>query len=114
MLTLENLTLKSVLERSIDLFASCPALSPVDGEPITYAQFGRQVQELSEILHNQGIIAGDRVAILSENKPNWSIAYFAITTMGAIAVPIFPEFMPSAIRHILQQAECKAIFISER
>ena len=112
--TLEKLTLKSLLQRSVDRFGDRPALGPVDGEPMTYAEFGRKIREISEFLAEQGIVAGDRVAILSENQPNWGIAYFAITTMGAIAVPIFPEFVDSAIQHILRHAGCKAIFVSER
>jgi long-chain acyl-CoA synthetase len=111
---LKNLTLKSALQRSVELFGDRPALAPVDGEPITYAEFGQKVQEISELLHSQGIAAGDRVGILSESQPNWGIAYFAITTIGAIAVPIFPEFVTNAVQHILRHAGCKAIFVSER
>ncbi|MBN2356210.1 AMP-binding protein, partial [candidate division KSB1 bacterium] len=69
---------------------------------------------LSLLLHKQGIHAGDRVAILSENKPNWGLAYFAITTMGAVAVPILPDFNSIEVKHILRHCGAKAIFVSER
>jgi long-chain acyl-CoA synthetase len=54
------------------------------------------------------------VAILGENMPNWGIAYFAVTTMGAVAVPILPDFHATEIQHILRHAECKAVFVSKR
>ena len=111
---LPQLTLRSVLQQSADAFADRVALSDVDGKNYTYASLISHVRTVSHLLHNRGVITGDRVAILSENKPQWGIAYFAVTTMGAIAVPILPDFHPTEIHHILRQSECKAIFVSQR
>lgn len=111
---LKKMTLKDMFERSLTDYAGRPALSMVDGEPLTYAEVGERVRMLSGILHQRGIAAGDRVAILSENKPNWGIAYFAVTTMGAIAVPILPEFRPNEVHHILRHSGANALFISEK
>ncbi len=111
---LKKLTLKNVIDRSVEQFPERPALSWVDGEPITYKQLGEKTREIMNLLQNQGIVAGDRVAILSENKPHWGIVYFAITSMGAVAVPILPDFHPNEVHHIIRHAECKAVFISER
>ncbi len=114
MISLERLTLKCLLQRSVEKFPLRPALSQVDGTPITYAEFDRKVSDMSQFMHKHGIVAGDRVAILSENKPNWSIAYFAITSMGAIAVPILPDFNANEVHHIIRHADCKGLFVSER
>jgi len=54
------------------------------------------------------------VAILSSNMPNWGIAYFAITFMGAVAVPLLPDFSASEIENIIKHSETSAIFISEK
>lgn len=113
-MSLPNLTLKHAFENSVSKYSDRPALSFVDGTPITYQQFGEQVTTLSEILRNQGIFSNDRVAILSENMPNWGIAFFSITTMGAVAVPILPDFHANEVHHILRHSEAKAIFISEK
>jgi len=113
-LSLEKMTFKHVLKNSVEKYGERPALSMVNGEPITYRQLGEKVHTLSTILADRGIKAGDRVAILSENMPNWGIAYFAITTMGAIAVPILPDFHANEVLHILRHSEAKAIFISEK
>ncbi len=111
---LPHLTLKSLLHRSVERFSDRPALSFVNGEPITYLEFGKQVEELSSLLHKHGIRAGDRVALLSESRPHWGIAFFAITTMGAVVVPILPDFHANEVHHILRHSEAKALFVSEQ
>jgi long-chain acyl-CoA synthetase len=114
MLPLEKLTLRALLQSRAIAFADRPALSAVDGEQFTYASLNHLVQTVSDLLHNRGVITGDRVAILSENKPQWGIAYFAIAVMGAVAVPILTDFHASEVHHIIQHSECKAVFVSKR
>src|SRR5208283_3925613 len=55
-----------------------------------------------------------RVAILSENMTQWGIAYFAVTGLGAAAVPIMTEFQPAQIEHIVGHSGCKAVIVSAR
>lgn len=111
---LERQTLQAVLERSVRCFAAHPAISNVGEEPVTYAEFGETVHSLSRMLADNGIARGDRVAILSESCPHWAVAYFAITSMGAVAVPILPDFHPDAIHHIIRHSESRAVFVSEK
>jgi long-chain acyl-CoA synthetase len=107
-------TLLQVLNLCAENFADRPAVSFVDRPKITYREFKEKVNSISTFLKDEGVIAGDKVAILSENQPNWGIAYFAITTMGAIAVPIMTEFHSTEVHHILRHSESKAIFISAK
>jgi len=107
-------TLKHVLERSAAAFPDRHALTFVNDIPLTYSELKKEVEDLSHVLHARGIVAGDRVAILGENMPNWGVAYFAVTTMGAVVVPILPEFHPNEIHHILRHSGCKALFVSEK
>ena len=111
---LQHFTLQRIIEESCQKNSPNIALTYTDEEPIKYSDLKRQVDHLSGFLKNQGVTYGDRVAILGENSPQWGIAYFAITTMGAIVVPILPDFNPSEIHHIIRHSGSKVIFISER
>lgn len=111
---LPALTLKALFDYSVENYPERPALGLVCGEMITYAQFSHQVAEIQELLISNGIRRGDKVALYSENMPNWAIAYFAVTAMGAVIVPVLPDFHPSEALHIATHAECKAAFISKK
>jgi long-chain acyl-CoA synthetase len=113
-ITLPQLTLKALFDYSVKTYAERPAVQFVDGEPITYAQLAQNVKYIQEMLRTYGIKPGDRVALYSENMPNWSAVYFAVTTMGAVIVPILPDFHTSEALHIAIHAECKAAFISQK
>lgn len=80
----------------------------------TYAQFKDSCDNISRILSNFGIGATDKVAILSENMPNWSVAFFAITAFGRIAVPMLADLSHDEVENILAHSEAKAIFISKK
>lgn len=107
-------TLRQILTHSGKVFADCPALSTFGDEPLTFSDLVEEVAELSAALAEGGISPGDRVAILGDSSPNWGIAYFAITSMGAVAVPILTEFHADAVQHILRHSESKLIFASRR
>jgi len=114
MIPLEKLTLRALLQSSATAFADRPALSAVNGEQFTYASLNHLVQTVSDLLRNRGVVTGDRVAILSENKPQWGIAYFSVAVMGAVVVPILADFHTSEVHHIILHSECKAIFVSKK
>ena len=84
------------------------------GQCYTYFQFKECCDNISRILSNFGIGASDKVAILSENMPNWSIAFFAITAFGRIAVPMLPDLSHDEVENILAHSGAKAIFISRK
>ncbi len=111
---LKKQTLLCVFNTSTELYSDRPVVSFVNSQKITYSEFKEKVKEVSAFLKSEGIIAGDRVAILSENQPNWGMAYLAVTTIGAIAVPIMTEFHSTEVHHVIKHSECKAIFISAK
>ena len=109
---LKNWTLKELIERTCAQFPSRPALSMVDGEPLTYGMVAKLIEELIFMMHNNGIQKGDRVAILSQNMPNWGVAYLAITSMGAVVVPILVDFHVNEILQILRHSGSKMVYVS--
>ncbi len=112
--SIPQFTLRSLLDHSAATFAGRPAVGWVDESPLTYREYREQVDTLSRFLQDQGIGTGDRVAIIGENSPHWGMAYFAIACMGAIAVPILPDFHVSEIHHILRHSGARIVFVSER
>lgn len=110
--TLTNRTFPDLLNRSLTRFADFSALSLVDGEALTYRDLAVASQSVSERLRTLGVEKGDRVALVGENMPNWAVVYLATTTMGAVIVPILPDFSATEIRNILDHAEAKVVFVS--
>jgi len=111
---LENFTLTSFINRSIELYPDAPALAKVNQDPITYKEMEDIAKDLIILLQENGIKKGDKVALLSENMPNWAIAYLSVTYFGGVIVPILPDFHKSDVHHIIRHSEAKAIFVSER
>ncbi|MCU0412083.1 MAG: AMP-binding protein [Bacteroidetes bacterium] len=111
---LQSLTLVSIIERSVREHVERPALGYAGESLMSYREFGQQIEHLARFLQDQGIQHGDRVALLGENSPQWPIAYFAISTCGAVVVPILPDFHPSEISHILRHSDARVLFVSER
>jgi long-chain acyl-CoA synthetase len=109
-----ELTFQALLANSYTWHGDRIALSTVDGSSLTYKQFALEVERVRLLLHTLVVRPGDRVAILSENKVQWSVAYFAIATSGAIAVPILPDFHEKDILNILNHSEACVIFVSEK
>ena len=108
-----NLTFPAIISASIKENYNCEALAFVGETTITYGELEEKVHALMAFLEKAGVKQGDKVAILSANMPNWGIAYFAITFMGAITVPLLPDFHPNDIQNILAHSDAKTIFISE-
>ena len=80
----------------------------------TYERLKKKSDALSKKLTQYGIGAGDKVAILSQSMPNWSVAFFSLTPFGRIAIPILPDSSENEVTNILQHSESKAIFVSQR
>jgi len=81
---------------------------------IPAAAFVDRVKNVALGLAGLGIRPGDRIALLSENRPEWSIADLAILSLGAINVPIYTTQAVDQIEYILSDSGARAIFISTR
>ncbi len=76
--------------------------------------FVERVRNVALGLAELGTKPGDRIALLSENRPEWSIADLAILSLGAINVPIYTTQAVDQVRYILTDSGARAIFISNR
>jgi long-chain acyl-CoA synthetase len=107
------LTFPELLSTTLKNFGDRPAIALVGEKPLSYTEFDGSIKALIAWMEELGIQQGDKVAILSISIPNWAISYMAIACMGAITVPILPDFHPSDIRNILEHSDTKAIFVSD-
>lgn len=80
----------------------------------TYNAFKQKCDGLSKKLTQYGIGAGDKVAILSQSMPNWSVAFFSIVPFGRIAIPILPDSSENEVTNIINHSESKVIIVSQR
>src|SRR5579871_3763017 len=85
---------------------------PIEWVSIPATELYRNVLGVARALSAWGLRKGDRVAILSENRPEWTIADFACQMLGIASVPIYSTLTSDQAAFILNDAEVKAIFIS--
>lgn len=107
-------TLYELARNSVEKFASKVAFSMFEGDDVTYAEVGRRIEKVQEILTCAGLHAGDKVALLSSNMPNWGVCYFAVTSAGMVAVPILPDFSTEELEMIIAHSEAKALMVSDK
>ncbi|HET6761967.1 MAG TPA: long-chain fatty acid--CoA ligase, partial [Gemmatimonadaceae bacterium] len=83
-------------------------------KPISHTKVAERVRHAARGLSALGVKRGDRVAILSENRPEWAIADFACLTVGLTDVPIYPTLPADQIAYILKDSGAVAIFASDK
>jgi long-chain acyl-CoA synthetase len=107
-----KLTIPALFNNTLDKFADKNAYSFVGEETKSFLSVSREIKALTAFLEKIGVCPGDKVAILSSNMPNWAVTYFTVTFMGAVVVPILPDFSCTEVRNVLEHSGAKAIFIS--
>jgi long-chain acyl-CoA synthetase len=111
-------TLTELYFGAMDRFASRPVVMRAkrDGRwiELSYRDLAERVQDLSLGLHELGIAAGDRVAILSENRPEWAMADYACLAARCVDVPIYPTLPAKQVEYALCDSGAVAVFGSNR
>jgi long-chain acyl-CoA synthetase len=107
-----GMTFPAMFNETLRKFGKKNAYAFVGESPMSYEAANKLIQSVTAFLEKNGIMPGDKVAILSSNMPNWGVAYFAVTFMGAVAVPILPDFSNTEVGNVLEHSGAKAIFIS--
>ena len=100
-------SLRALLEYSNAHYNDNTFLSFIGGEGYTYGQFYVKACGTARLLFQYGMRQGSLVGLLSQNMPNWGVAYFATAAFGMITVPMLPDFSESEIKHILKHSETK-------
>ena len=79
--------------------------------PISTAQFMDIVKAVSCALETLGVGQGGRVALLSENRPEWAMVDFACQCYGAVLVPVFPTMMADQVAYLLKDSGAKLLIV---
>ncbi|HQR46172.1 MAG TPA: long-chain fatty acid--CoA ligase [Thermoanaerobaculia bacterium] len=80
--------------------------------PVSTKEFIDRVRAISSALEGLGVKPGDRVALLSENRPEWAIVDFACQCYGAVLVPIFPTMVSEQTEYLLRDSGSVVAFCS--
>ncbi len=100
----------SVVERNLD--QAMLYKQTVKWIPISSRELYRDVIGTARSLAKWGIGKGDRVAILSENRPEWAVADFATMLLGAVDVPVYPTLTEEQTVAVLKDSGARVIFVS--
>jgi long-chain acyl-CoA synthetase len=110
-------TLPDLYDYAISMFGPSVLLKqhhPWGYQSITYQEFGRLISFLGAGLVEAGLDKGDKVILIAENSPEWVFVYAAVTSSGAVIVPLEPRMKENEIRHLMIHSEAKFIIASRK
>jgi long-chain acyl-CoA synthetase len=109
-------SIPSFLLNSAVRFKDNIAFNYFDGtwKSLTYNDFFELSKKFASLLLDHKIIKGDKISIISENRPEWCSAYLGIVMIGAIAVPIDIQLGIEEIRNLLIDSESKVVFYTNK
>ena len=109
----KKLTFASIIPQIITKYAHNNAMGFVDEEAMSYQKMGEMIQASMAFLEELNIKPDDKVIIYSQNMPNWGIVYLALHCIGAIAVPVLPDFNTKELTNVLNHSDAKTVFVSK-
>jgi len=105
--------LQELIEKSIIDHWDMDAVTDYKGGTLQYHDVARKIEKLHIMFENSGVKKGDKIALCGRNCANWSVAFLATLTYGAIAVPILHEFTAEQIHNIVNHSEAKLLFTGD-
>src|SRR5690606_12287217 len=82
-------------------------------EPITWAQYAADVNALAAWLVDKGLKPGQRVAVLAENRPEWTVADLAVLTAGGVTVGVYTTSSPEQLLYYLDHSDAVGLIIED-
>jgi len=108
-------TIRDLVFQVAERYGTRPALAgKKDGEfrPISFADLRHRVECLGAALLESGFGRGDRIALLSGNRPEWAVTYLAVASIGAVIVPLDRDLTAGELNHLLRFASLRGLFAS--
>lgn len=108
-------SLAELYKYSTQKYAKRPALDFLGGDQTySYEDIAEKCTQLTKLLCNFGIRPYDKIALFSQNMPNWTVAFFTIVAFGRIAVPMLPGLSANEVSNILTHSDSKVLFVSRK
>ena len=114
MYRIERFTVPELVEEASRRYALRPALAMLGGTAVRYEELEPRTRRVAALLGLLGAHPGDRVALASENRPEWGLAYLGISRSGCVAVPILTDFTAEQMGNILEHSESRIVLCSRR
>ncbi len=102
-----------LFEQSVKINWSHPALTDYGSGTLTYAGLAEAIEKLHVAFREAGIKEGDKIALCGRNCSGWAVAFFAVITYGAVAVPVLHEFKTEQVQNIVNHSESRLLFVSD-
>lgn len=111
---MENIgSFNAAIEETIKKYWELDALTDYKGATLQYQDVARKIEKLHILFENSGVVRGDKIALCGRNMSNWAVAFLAVLTYGAVAVPILHEFTADQIHNIVNHSEARLLFVGD-
>ena len=89
------------------------ALTDYKGTTLQYNDVARKIEKLHIMFEASGVAKGDKIALCGRNSAHWGVAFLAVLTYGAVAVPILHEFKADNVHNIVNHSDAKLLFVGD-
>lgn len=103
----------SYIEKSIIANWDKDSLTDFKGATLQFHDVARKIEKLHIVFENSGVKVGDKIALCGRNSSHWAVAFLAVLTYGAVAVPVQHEFTPEQIYNIVNHSDAKLLFVGD-
>ena len=103
-----------LISDAIQKYWDYDSMSDYGVSTLQYKDVARIIEKLHILFEHSGVKPVDKVALCGKNQSRWGAAFFAITTYGAVAVPILHEFHPAQIHDIVNHSDSKLLFVEDK
>lgn len=106
-------SLNQLLHESFSKNWDHKALCDLGKTPLTYGEAAQQIVKLHLLLQEAGIKPQDKIALCGKNSANWSMAFLAAITYGAVPVPILNDFKAESIHNIVNHSDARILWLDD-
>ena len=101
------------IEEAIKKHWDKPSITNYGANSFTYAEMAAEIEKLHILFEKYNIKEGEHIAICARNSAEWCVTFFAITSYGAVAVPLLADFLPQNIADLTKVSDSRLLFVDK-